>query len=164
MAKKTLAPDSQFVVGEEKLLNYILTSLFFALFLYGLIDILIIHTTDAKYTSFLALIALVPAFISFKKAKSKRNYLRVNRKGIYQDEKLVTEWANFIKAYIDQKEVVLSIQDNFGLVIEHLKTGSEKIYRRRIPLTNTQNKSEEQVMAAIKFFAKDFAGNIQARN
>lgn len=38
MAKKILTKEGQFVVGEERVLNYILAALCFALFLYGVVD------------------------------------------------------------------------------------------------------------------------------
>lgn len=48
------------------------------------------------------------------------------------------------------------LQDNFVLVVEYLKDKmSDKGVRRQIPLTNTQNKSEEEVLEAVKFFWKN---------
>lgn len=154
MGKIPLNKDSEFVVGEDKVLDYILATLFFALFLYGLIDMILHHFTKINYQSFIFMIALAPAFIFFVKGKNKRIYIRVNKKGIYQDEKLVTNWSNLLNAFIDQKEKVLSIQDNFILVLEYMKDGFQQGFRRKIPLTNTQNKSEEEVIEAVKFFWK----------
>jgi len=156
MGKIPLNKDSQFVVGEDKVLVYIIASLFFALFLYGLIDMFLHHFTKIDYQSFIFMIALAPAFIFFVKARNKRIYIRINKTGIYQDEKLVTGWANLLNAYISQKDTVLSIQDNFILVVEYRKDGFKQGFRRSIPLTNTQNKSEEDVLAAVKFFWKEY--------
>jgi hypothetical protein len=156
MAKIPLTKDSEFVVGEEKVLNFILAALFFGLFLYGAIDAIVRRFTNLDYLSFVFMIALAPAIIFFAKGRNKKVYIRVNKTGIYQDEQLVTGWPNFLNAYITEKEKTLSIQDNFYLVVEHLKAGSEKGFRRKMKLTNTQNKSEEDVVEAIKFFWKEF--------
>lgn len=155
MGKIPLSNNSEFVVGEDKVLDYILASLFFGLFLYGLIDAIRQHFTKLNYLNYLFIIALLPAILFFRKAKNRRIYIRINKTGIYQDEKLVTGWSNLLKAYITQKATVISIQDNFMLVVEYLKDGVEKGFRRKIPLTNTQNKSEEEVLEAVKFFWKE---------
>lgn len=155
MGKIPLHKDSQFVVGEDKILVYILSFLFFGIFLCGLIYAILRHFTKLDYTSFLFVVALLPALILFRQAKSKRIYIRINKKGIYQDERLVTGWANFLNAYVTQKEKTLSIQDNFILVVEYRKDGVEKGFRRSIPLTNTQNKSEEEVLEAVQFFWRE---------
>lgn len=154
MPKTQLTTDSEFLVKEEKLLNYILAALFFALFSYGLVGIIVNHF-KGDYARFLFLLAILPVILFVKKARSQRVYIRVNKKGIYQDEKLITNWPGFLNAYIDQRKTKLvTVQDNFMLVVEYKKDDSEKGFRKKIPLTNTQNKSEEDVLAAVKFFWK----------
>ena len=100
MAKIPLTNNSEFVVGEDKVLDYILASLFFALFLYGLIDVVRRRFANIDYQSFIFVLALIPAFIYFLKGKNKKVYIRINKTGIYQDEKLVTGWSKLLNAYI----------------------------------------------------------------
>ncbi len=166
MGKTPLTKESEFLVGEEKVLNYILGSLCLALFLYGLIDAARRHFINIDYQSFVFALALVPAFLFFRKARSSKVFIRVNKTGIYQDEQLVTGWSNLIKAYITQKEKkgIFSIQDNFLLVVEYRKDDLKQSSRRRIPLTNTQNKSEEEVLEAVKFFWKEYKQDTGIRN
>jgi hypothetical protein len=156
MANPTLTKESEFVVGEAKVLNYVLAVLCFALFLYGLIDAIKRNFINIDYQSYFFTLALVPAYLFFRKARSKRVYIRVNKRGIYHHEKLVTGWSGLLKAHIDQKEKkgIFNIQDNFLLVLEYRKEDSKQGVRRKIPLTNTQNKSEEEVLEAVKFFWK----------
>lgn len=156
MAKKILTEETEFLVGEEKVLNYILSLLFFSLFVYSVIDVLGTNFQKLNYVNFIFFIALGPAILFLVKAKSKRIYLRINKTGIFQDEKLITPWALLLNTRITQKEKVLSIQDNFMLVIEYLNPEDQVGCRRKIPLTNTQNKSEEQIMEAIQFFWKGY--------
>jgi hypothetical protein len=156
MTKILLNKNSEFVVGENKVLDYILASLFFGLFLYGLIDAIINHFTRLNYINFLFSVALLPALLFFKKGRSNKVYIRINKMGIYQDEQLVTGWPHLLNAYISQQEKVFNIQDNFILVVEYMKDNADKGFRRKIPLTNTQNKSEEEVLEAVKFFWKEY--------
>jgi hypothetical protein len=155
MGKNQLTKESQFIVGEDKVLDYVIAFLFFGLFSYGLIDAILKGFTNFNYLSFIFLLALVPAIMSFARAKNKWIYIRINKTGIYQNEKLITGWSNLLNVYVDQKEVVLSIRDNFILVVEYRKDGFKQGFRRKIPLTNTQNKSEEEIMEAVRFFWKE---------
>ena len=157
MGKVGLTRESQYVVGEEKVLNYILASLCLAIFLYGIIDAVRRHFTHIDYQSFVFVLALVPAWLFFRKARSKKVHIRINKTGIYHHERLVTGWAKLHKAYISQKEKkgIINIQDNFLLVLEFRKENGKQAVRRKIPLTNTQNRSEEEIMEAVKFFWSD---------
>ncbi len=153
MAQQKLDRNGEFTVGDDRLLVYILSILFFALFGYGLIDAISKHFRDA---SAIFMVALVPALYCLRKARRNRIYIRVNKKGIYQDEKLLTPWANLLKAYITQEQKLASIQDNFVLIVEFWKNDPTQGHRRKIPLTNTQNKSEEEVLVAINFFWRHY--------
>lgn len=152
MAGPALTPESQFTVGEEKWLNYILSILFLALALYPLAGLFIHGFRNPDYQGLVLVLAIIPAWIFFRKARSRRVFLRVNKSGIYQDEKLLTGWKGFIRAYLDQQQKTVTIRDNFVLVVEYKKEDLNKVYKRVIALTNTQNQSEEDIMAAIRFF------------
>ena len=156
MRKTPLTKDSEFIVGEEKVLNYIIAFLFLALFMYGLIDAAARKFINIDYQSLIFTLALAPAFIFFRKGRSKRIFLRINKTGIYQEEKLLTNWSQFIKAFLTQEEKLVSIKDNFVLVVEYRKEGQKEGFRRKIPLSNTQNKSEEDVLEAVRFFWKEY--------
>ena len=141
-------------------MNYVLSLLLLGFFLYGLIDTALQGFRNINYMTVVFVLSLGVAVIFFRKARNKRIFIRVNKTGIYQDEQLVTGWANFLNAYISQKDKVFRVQDNFILVVEFLKEGNAKGFRRKIPLTNTQDKSEEDVLAAVKFFWSEYRGNV----
>jgi hypothetical protein len=166
MAKIPLNKDSQFLVGEEKVLNYILATLCFALFMYGLIDAARRHFINIDYQSFFFALALIPAYLFFRKARSNRIFIRINKTGIYQDEQLVTVWPKLLKAHIIQKEKkgIFDIQDHFLLVLEYRKVDGKEGIRRKIPLTNTQNKSEQEILEAVKFFWKEYKHTASLEN
>jgi hypothetical protein len=159
MGKTPLSKDSEFVVGEEKVLNYILAFLCFALFGYGIVDAVRRHFTNIDYQSFVFALALAPAYLFFRKARSNRVYIRVNKKGIFKEGQLVTGWSNLLKVYLaqEEKKTFFNIQDNFRLVVEYKKDGQG--IRKKIPLTNTQNRSEEEVLEAVNFFWNQYKRN-----
>ncbi len=156
MANIPLTKDSEFIVGENKVLDYVVTILFFGLFIFGLINAIANNYTSIYYIGMMILFLLGPGIFFLIKANNKRIYIRINKRGIYQDEKLLTDWPHFLKAYLSQKQKIFTIQDNFILVVEYTKDVEGKGFRRKIPLTNTQNKSEEEVLEAVKFFWKEY--------
>lgn len=158
MANEPLTPDSEFVVGEEKILNYVLALLFFALFAYGVIDAARRHFVNIDYQSYIFAFAILPAIYAFKRGRSNRIYIRINKTGIYHHGQLVTNWPGVVNIYLTQKEKtkLVNIQDHFQLIVEFRKEGiTNKGFRKIIPLTNTQNKSEEDVLAAANYFWKN---------
>ncbi len=156
MAKISLNSNNEFIVGEAKVLNYVMAFFFLGLFLYGLIDAIQRNFKNIDYQSYVFALALIPAVYCFRRAHSNRVYIRVNKKGIFQSGKLITDWPHFLSAFIDQKDKkgFFNIQDNFILVVEYKK--DNKGHRHKIPLTNTQNKSEEEVLGAVILFWKQY--------
>src|SRR5688572_22234236 len=144
MGKIQLTKDGDFIVGEAKVLNYVLGTLCLALFGYGVVDAIRRNFINIDYQSYVFAFMLLPAIFCFRKAQSKRIYIRVNKTGIYEDEKLLTGWPGLLKVYVAQKEKkgFIEIRDNFQLIVEYKK--DNKGFRKKIPLTNTQNKSEEE--------------------
>lgn len=161
MGKKTLHKDSEFIVAEEKVINYVMAIFFLALFLYGVADAVKHRFINIDYQSYVFALAIIPAIYCIRRANNNRVYIRVNRTGIYYQEELLTSWANFHNAFIDQKEKngFFNIKDNFLLVVEYRKEGHQEGFRKKIPLTNTQNKSEEEVLEAVIFFWNEYRMN-----
>jgi hypothetical protein len=163
MGKMPLTKESQFTVGEEKVLNYVMAVFFFALFGYGLFDAIRRQFINVDYQSVIFAVAILPAIYCIRRAQSNRVYIRINKAGIYQDGKLLTGWANFLKAFITQKKdkKMWDVRDNFQLVVEFRDAkDARKGIRKKIPLTNTQNKSEEDIMEAISFFLKLYKAGV----
>jgi hypothetical protein len=97
-------------------------------------------------------IMLVPAIIFLIRGFLHKTIFTIDKNGIYQYGKLVTDWKNFVSANITQKEITGSIKDNFILVIDYYNTEELCYHERTIPLADTQTKSEEEIIAAINFF------------
>jgi hypothetical protein len=96
---------------------------------------------------------IIPAYVFYSKGQQANIIIKINKDGIYYYGKLITEWNDFDNAYINDKMALGSFSDNFVLVIEHYR--GDLLYRKNIPLTNTQNQSEEDVYHAIMYFYKE---------
>jgi hypothetical protein len=154
MPDNELTKDADFKVGEAVFLDLGIGFFFFFLFFYAILnDHVDSYSISQKNVFSKSLyITLIPAVIFTLKGFLNRISIRINKSGIYYYSKLVTNWNNFISAEIVQEEIVGSTQDNFVLLIEYSKDDEKGYFQRKIALTNTQNKSEEEVLAAISFF------------
>jgi hypothetical protein len=143
-----LKPNEDFVVKESIGVNLIVALAFFGMFIYGLYD-KVEGGQENRHLEIL-LVALVPAILFLRKGLSKHRDITINKTGIYINNRLLTNWHNFREANVIQQEVTLSIQDNFVLYITYSE--GERVFRHKIPLRNTQNKAEEEIIEAIRFY------------
>jgi hypothetical protein len=86
--------------------------------------------------------------------------MKINKTGFYYYGQLITDWDHFIsEEFIDDLPLpsVYSdgINDKFYLMIKYYKDGEPGYYGRKIRLTDTQDKSEEEIIAAVKFYYKN---------
>ena len=98
--------------------------------------------------------------------RSGRNFvvIKIDRTGFYYYGKLVTTWKNFASAkFIDDVPVPTEnssgVSDRFFLAIRYYKDGNPNCFERKVAFTNTQDKSEEEILAAIKFYYKKSLSN-----
>ncbi len=157
-----LTPSRQFIVGEYRLMLLFMSLFFLALFGYGLYDAMARNFRNIDYQSYVLALAIIPFIFTIRRLRSNRVYIRINETGIYQDERLVTRWQNLLSATLTQEEKkkIFEPGDKFILVLDYHKPGELKPLRRKIPLTNTQNKSEEEVLAAVKWFWKEWSKSV----
>lgn len=113
------------------------------------------YNTSLGTTGYIIVAALAPVIGYFIIKKSKAALIRINRNGIYSHESLVTDWKHFKSATTDQLPLNIGDpRDKVVLIVEHYNLTRDKLYTKKIPLHNTYNKSEEQILAAIDFFKK----------
>jgi len=98
---------------------------------------------------------LIPAVLFIRRGSANQIVMTINKVGFYYGGQLLTSWDNFIDATVTQEEKLLMIQDNFLLFIKYYKDGSPGYFGRKLPLTNTQDKAEEEIIAAIKFYYRN---------
>lgn len=80
----------------------------------------------------------------------------VDKNGIIASGRRITNWANFAAADFRERPLVGRYNDNFLLLVEYSKPNFPGYFVSTITLTNTENKSEEAVLAAIKFFYNNY--------
>ncbi|MBL7746470.1 MAG: hypothetical protein JNM19_03535 [Chitinophagaceae bacterium] len=158
MSNKPLTKDSEFTVGENRLMAYAIAVFFFILFMVAVVDVVERRFRSIDYQSIIFAFAIFGTIYMLRRAKSRAIYIRVNKKGIYEGGQLVTDWPHFLNAYIsqDDKKAIYDIRDLFVLIVEYTKDGSPNGFRRKVPLSNNQNKSEEEVLEAVKFFWNEY--------
>ena len=99
------------------------------------------------------LLSLVPAVLFTVRAFSKSAAISINRKGIWFSRILVCIWENFISAKAEQQELAVGgWSDQVFLSIRYFKGTEGDIYKKSIQLGSTQDKSEEEIIAAIEYF------------
>jgi hypothetical protein len=145
---KKLESHIPFIVSQSKGINIFVALAFFGLFISSFFN----NDPTVKGGGFRwAYLALIPAILFFIRGIYTKEIIRISRQGIFYLGELVTKWENFVDARIDQDEILLSIQDNFVLFIRY-KEG-DRLFQTKIPLRNTYNKAEEEIIAAIRFFS-----------
>ena len=142
--------DKDFTVREFVLLDVLVALFFWAMFFYGLFNTKLPSETQRGNFGKMLFIPLGPAIFYTYKALNKRAYITINKKGIYIGKFFLTDWKNFVSARTIEKQLVRSFKDHFYLLIDHYV--DMDYYSKEVPLTNTQNKAEEEIIAAIDFF------------
>lgn len=147
MAQIYLDKNNEFTVKEWKVLNWVAGIVFFVLF------IAMIIAGAWFYALLFGLpFLLLPALKHRKQAAFDGVIIRVNSNGIFYYGKHITDWDNFLNAYVTNEMKVRSFKDNFELVLEFYR--DTLLIQKKIKLTNTQNRSEEEVYGAIMYFYK----------
>ena len=147
MPPKPLTPDSDFLVKDDKVLNFLVAGLCFLFFAISVIGF------TGNYLDYFSIpFFLGPAILFFVKGMKNRIIIAVNKKGIFYQGKMVTNWTNFYNAHIKEEEKLGRISDNFILIVKCYSEAKGDYADRKIKLTNTQSQSEEAIIEAIKYF------------
>ena len=147
MTKSNLNINKDFIVRESVAVN-LAAGLFLVL-----VFMISMAVADFGWGHFLqgAVLLLLPGAFYLARAKRKAIIMRINKTGLYYSGRLFTSWTNFLGARVTQEEIVGSIQDNFILIVRHYNEHSTEC-SVKIPLNNTQDKAEEEIIEAINFY------------
>ncbi|HEV7331211.1 MAG TPA: hypothetical protein VGN63_09240 [Flavisolibacter sp.] len=143
--------DADFIVKESKKMRLII-GLFLLCFAVLMIQDYI----------WMAIVAAIPAIASLIASTRNQVIMKINKSGFYYYGKLLTDWNNFVSAeFMDEMPVLISgsagLSDKFSLYIKYYKNDEPGCFGRKIPLTNTQDKSEEEIIAAVRFYYRNSA-------
>jgi hypothetical protein len=151
MDESKLTIEQDFLVKESQSINYIagaaLLVVFFVSMSFG----------DYGWRNYLVAIGLflIPGAIALAKGQRNSIIIKINKTGFYYAGKFITDWKSFYDARIREKMETGSYEDNFILDLRYYSTDRSLVYTLSIPLTNTQDRSEEEIIEAINFFCHD---------
>lgn len=97
---------------------------------------------------------LIPGAIAIAKGRRNAVIMVINKTGFYYAGKQVTDWKLFYDAVVRHELVPGSYNDTFVLDIRFYSPDYTLLYTKSIPLTNNQDKAEEEIIEAINFYYK----------
>jgi hypothetical protein len=154
MLPTTSFQNDSFTVKEAKSINILLSVIFFVLFFamigYNQFATSSTQSADMRFYGSVAYGLLIPAVLFAIKAFKNNILIEINETGIFYSGSLVTHWENFISIRYRQEQEAESISDDFVLLIEYFKPGFATSYITKIGLSNTQDKSEEEIIEAAE--------------
>ena len=155
MDKITFDKNGNFVVRESKFINYIVGFTFLALLSGVLVTRGFEVGQDTSDFYFIYVGFSVGAILFFIKGTRKRTSIIINPAGIYYQGRLITNWENFLTAFIRQESYNVSdgVNDRFKIVVEYSDTIKGGNFLYPIPTSGTQDKSEYQIISAISYFS-----------
>jgi hypothetical protein len=146
-------PSGSFLVKDSKGASFIAGLVFLAMFITA-----ILYRNDQNSQGWefnIAYLTIIPAIIFIVRGFKDKIVIEINENGLFYHGALVTNWTHFITAKYEQEEKVMSLQDNFILLIDYYKPETGKRYTSKIKLPSILNKSEEDIIAAIQRFCTD---------
>ena len=154
MAEEPLNKDKDFTVNESRTTDLLITIFFLSLFIIGVVAINSNKDTNPGLLySLLVITTLLPAIRWGNRLRLAKIAITINKDGIYHFTSMITNWTDFFDAHIFEREVAGSYEDHFVLVIEYYKDKGETLVVHEINMSDSFDKSEEQIIAAIKFFS-----------
>ena len=150
--------DADFLVKESKTMNSIV-GIFF----------LILSFVAFFNSVLLGGLALLIAIGALVRSSKDITVMKINKTGFYYHGELITDWDHFIsEQFIDELPLPSStssgMRDRFFLMIKYYKDGKPGYFGRKICLTDSQDKSEEEIIAAVKFYSNHFEKSVRQRD
>ncbi len=149
--KQTKQEPKELIVTESITLLILVAIFFFTIFWY-----FITYNLDGNIIAYVLWLACMPLFLMLFWKRSKKAIISINQQGIFSHGKLVTDWYHFQNVEIKQLPLRIGqINDNVVMIIRFLNTERNMLYEQKLKLSNTLNKSEEQMLRAIESFKKN---------
>ncbi|HEU4472829.1 MAG TPA: hypothetical protein VFR58_17165 [Flavisolibacter sp.] len=148
MSQPKLDENGEFLVKDSKSINLLIGVIMIAIFFISQ------FVGDYGWSNFLmgTGLFLVPGAVAISRARRNTVIMRINKTGFYYGTQLIAGWDLFYDARVHDRMGVGNFRDNFVLDFRYYSEDRALIYTRSIPLTNTQDKAEEEVIQAIQFF------------
>ncbi len=138
----------ELVVTESITLLILVAIFFFTIFWY-----FITYNLDGNIIAYVLWMACMPLFLMVFWKRSKKAIININQQGIFSHGRLVTDWYHFQSVEIKQMPLRIGqINDNVVMIIRFLNVERNTVFEQKLKLSNTLNKSEEQMLKAIDYF------------
>lgn len=149
MMKQRFTQKSELVV-RNSVVVLVITAIVFMLMLVSIFK----YNTSLGDTGYIIVGALAPIVFYFIFTRTKKAIIRINNRGVFYHEHLITSWPNFVSAKTDQLPLGLGDpRDRVVLIIEYYNESKTQILTQQLRLHNTLNKSEEQMLAIMEYFS-----------
>jgi hypothetical protein len=150
---------SPLVVRESKTMN-ILLGLLMIMMCYFMAYGSSITPTGWKSHLLFIFSLIFPGFM-FWRAWKNHVCIVIDHAGIWYYGELITSWERFKKAFVDEEAIPGRTADNFKLFVQYYKPGVNGYFTRKLPLTVSQDRSEEEIIEAIRIFSGLASGKFQ---
>lgn len=154
ISDKNFDPDGEFRVRDSKGCNMIIGILF--LIAFALIIYIDRFNTNHFSVYQLLYLSILPAAYMIKRSIVNKTIMTIDKTGFYYFGEQVTNWKNFIDASVSQDEenrrIPYDVTDRFVLLVRYFKEGEPGYFGRKFLMTAVMDKSEEEIIAAIKFY------------
>lgn len=145
MQKEAVASDTSLIVKESVLMDFLLSFLLLVMFFAALVTAYFCENFPVKNFQTIVFLTLIPSLLFFGKGIKKKAIVEINATGIFYRGNFITSWDNFVNSYITQDE-------NPVLMVEYYVPEKGMNYISNLIMSDTQNKSDEQICAAIESF------------
>lgn len=148
MSESKLNKEDEFVVKESRSILFIVGSILLVIFTFAVL------VADLDWANFIfaLCIFLIPGAIAIARGRRNRTIMVINKNGFFYKGKLITDWKLFYDAVVFEKPRGRRIKDSFVLDLRYYSSDYSLIYTKRIPLTNFQDKGDEEILEAIQFY------------
>jgi hypothetical protein len=153
-----LDSNGNFIVRESALLNYLVAAICLAIFIGVLITRNFEIGNPFSEFYFVYVFILLPGIISLIRYSRDKVIIKVNKTGVFYYGVTVTDWINFRNAYIGEEYPTVTqnsagISDKFSVMVTFFDPARNGNYLYKMNLSNTQDKSPEQIISAIQFYS-----------
>ena len=155
MEESYIVVDNFLFVRESVFFDFLISFLSFVMFIGAFVTIN--FSTGYSFGVYKAVFSLTlfPAIIFLIKGIRNKIIILINANGIFYRGKLIASWENLVSAYITEDETPGSFAVNFKLAIVYNVPETWERYLIKLPMSTTQNKSEEEIISAINIYVKD---------
>lgn len=148
MTQPKLHKDADFHVKESSAINFlaggIMLAVFFASMAFG----------DYGWRDYMFALCffLIPGAFAIARGRRNATVMTINKTGFYYGGKHIADWGLFCDAAVYDRRAPGRYSDHFVLDFRYYSSDYALIYTLSVPLTNNQDKAEEEIIEAITFY------------